>query len=144
MTPTDHDALREGLARAAYVQICREHSIEGWREAGVDWDQREEWGNVYSAYADLALAIADEALASPPFAPLLAKAESAERLAAEIAALRAAQDEALRKAVRAWSKKLHIPVTRMMSRALREEFAAALRTDPPAGTDAPVQEDQPR
>lgn len=76
----------------------------------------------------------------------LARATAAE---AESERLRARQDAALRGAIRNWSARLHIPVTRMMSRALREEFAAALAATQPDSTEAPAsaaastQEDQP-
>ncbi len=36
-------------------------------------------------------------------------------------------DEDLKRGIRAWSDRLHIPVTRMMSRVLREEIEAARR-----------------
>jgi hypothetical protein len=42
----------------------------------------------------------------------------------------------LKRGIRAWSDRLHIPVTRMMSRVLREEIEAARRRRV-AGVEAP-------
>lgn len=46
-------------------------------------------------------------------------------------------DADLRRNIRAWSDRLHIPVTRMMSRVLREEIEAA-RARRIAGEPEPV------
>ena len=54
----------------------------------------------------------------------LAAETEARRVAEAQAAERA--DAALRKAIRSWSHALHQPVTRMMSRLLREHFSAEL------------------
>jgi hypothetical protein len=44
-------------------------------------------------------------------------------------------DEDLKRGIRAWSDRLHIPVTRMMSRVLREEIEAARRRRVAGGED---------
>lgn len=46
-------------------------------------------------------------------------------------------DQAMKRGIRAWSARLHIPVTRMMSRVLREEIRAALNPNQEDG-DATV------
>ncbi|MGX9980648.1 hypothetical protein [Methylobacterium fujisawaense] len=45
-------------------------------------------------------------------------------------------DTAMKRGIRSWSAKLHIPVTRMMSRVLREEIHAALTPAPEANQEA--------
>ena len=45
-------------------------------------------------------------------------------------------DTAMKRGIRSWSAKLHIPVTRMMSRVLREEIHAALTPAPDANQEA--------
>lgn len=45
-------------------------------------------------------------------------------------------DTAMKRGIRSWSAKLHIPVTRMMSRVLREEIHAALTPAPEATQEA--------
>jgi hypothetical protein len=45
-------------------------------------------------------------------------------------------EDDLKRGIRAWSDRLHIPVTRMMSRVLREEIEAARRRRV-AGEEAP-------
>jgi len=66
-------------------------------------------------------------------AALATAAAEAASLRAEVEAKDRARDDALKAAIRAWSAKLHIPVTRMMSRELRAEFSAALARAGTAG-----------
>lgn len=76
-----------------------------------------------------------------PSAPLLAKAESAERVAADVK--RALSEATRMDAILLMAGEMTAQerrTARAVANGIAARVRAALRTDPPAGTDAPVKE----